>query len=236
MANKSKAQRAEEEAAAAAAKPADAAGTGTSEPAAAKDQAGADPVDPEVDPADEPEQPSAPAPAKPEDPDADDEADDEPAATATIVPMDNGKTEASPAAKELLLDACEAFGVNPIVEADPGELLSWNYYPGDRMGRFPASVVIVTYGGVKLKWFADRNHPMDPTTEEILARLFKAFKTDAKTQAVERTALPADLALPIAAITGKAGTERHVYRRGYLREGGKTEATRRAKEDRKKQR
>lgn len=180
----------------------------------------------------EPVNEAAPAPvAEPED-DVDWEA--QAAATATLVPMDNGKTECPPGAKELLLEACERFGVDPTVERQPSELGSWNFYKGDRRLGVPASVVLVTAGGVKLRHYADPDYvapnctepAMDQDTEDTLARLFGAYRKDAQKNLV-RMPLPEDLALPGPAVTGFPTQEDHRYRRGYLAEGGKAEADRR---------
>jgi len=162
------------------------------------------------------------------------EDEDQAPAKATLVPMDNGKTECPAGAKELLLEACERFGVDPTVERIPSELASWNYYRGDRRSGVPASVVIVTAGGVKLRHYSDPDYvapnctdaAMDQDTEETLARLFGAYRKDAQKNLV-RVPLPEDLALPGPAVTGFPNTEDHRYRRGYLAEGGKGEADRR---------
>lgn len=172
---------------------------------------------------------------KPEpEPEPEPELEREPA-KATLVPMDNGQTEASPAAKELLLDACERFGIDPTEQSQPRELLNWKYLHEDRRQRIPAAVVLVTGGGVKLHIFADPDYMapgctqpgMNQDTEETLARIFQAFKKDPKTKEVTRIPLPEDMALPEPAVTGHATTTAHRYRRGYLREGGKEEANRR---------
>jgi hypothetical protein len=149
--------------------------------------------------------------------------------TATLVPCDNGAVDPSPDQKELLLDACRRFNVDPTVERTPRELLKWRCEPANRLTRVPASVTIVTAGGVKLKHYDDPDYPMDQDTEETLARIFSAFAKDPKTKELIRLPLPEDLALPITAVTGYPQTADHQYRRGYLREGGKKEADRREK-------
>lgn len=154
-----------------------------------------------------------------------------PAAAAprmTLVPMNSGQTEASPHAKQLLLEACERFGISPAAEERPRELLAWNYYPARPLEDVPAAVVLVTAGGVKLKHFADPAYPMDPETEETLRRWLKAWARDAKDpQIIVPAELPDDLTLPHPAVTGLSEDRSHRYARGYLREGGKKEAAKR---------
>lgn len=162
-----------------------------------------------------------------------------PAAIRALVPQDNGALESSDSQKALLLDACERFGIDPTIhdqEGDsPQELASWKWYPGQPAKRVPASVVVVTSGGVKLRHYERPDFmaalctefAMDQDTEERLARIFNAFKRDPKTKEIMRLPLPEDLALPVHAITGVSGTTEHIYRRGYLREGGKKEADKR---------
>jgi len=185
-----------------------------------------DPAPVQTQPAPEPPAQAPAAPARRTEP------KEEPA-TATLLPCDNGAVEASPAMKELLLDACERFNVDPTLERVPRELLKWRYEPANRLTRVPAAVVIVTSGGVKLKHYEDPDYPMDQDTEETLARIFGAFAKDADKNVV-RTPLPEDLALPIQAVTGIPQTADHVFRRGYLREGGKKEADKRDKAQRQK--
>lgn len=131
-----------------------------------------------------------------------------------LVRDSGGRTDA--AAVDLLMDACERFGVNPEVDARPQELAAWRFYPGDRLEGRPDAVVIVTHGGVKLKHFADPNHPMDPDTEDKLRAIFKAFTINAMKEVIP-TALPVSLVLPSAAVTGQVEQKGHVHRGGYLR-------------------
>ncbi len=150
----------------------------------------------------------------------------------TLVPCRDKET--TPAMKDLLLEACDRFGVDPTNEARPRELASWNFYPGDDLADIPPSVVIVTHGGQKLRHFADPDYlapgcterAMDQDTEETLARIFAAF-AKAEDKSIRRVPLPADLALPLPMVTGISERHGHVYRRGYLREGGAAEAKRR---------
>jgi hypothetical protein len=153
--------------------------------------------------------------------------------TAHLVPMNNGDSEPNEAAKLLLLDACDRFGVVPTKEVRPKELLAWNYYGERVQDGVPASVVIVTAGGVKLRHYEDPDYPMEPETEERLAIIFNAYRIDKDTGKPIRMPLPTDLALPLAAVTGIPTRQDHVYRRGYLKEGGRAEANRRASKTRK---
>jgi hypothetical protein len=143
-----------------------------------------------------------------------------------LVQEQMGRTD--PVAIELLLVACELFGVNPNRDASPLELAGWRYYPADRRERIPAAVAIVTCGGRKLKIFEDPDYPMDQDTDEVLAGIFNAFTVNPQTKLRERKELPDDLTLPRAAVTGISERADHVYRGGYLRSGGASEAARRA--------
>ena len=139
----------------------------------------------------------------------------------------------------LLIDACQRFGVDPdgtLPEYRPTlkpdvrtrELAAWRFYPGDPNAGEPDSVVIVTAGGVKLRHYADPDHPVDEATDAALARIFQAFRRQ-KDGTIERIPLPDDLTLPLVAVTGvpnQGGDYR--YQAGYLKGGGKTEAARRA--------
>jgi hypothetical protein len=178
------------------------------------DQAQAKAADPQPEPA-------APAPATEK---------------ATLVPCNNGLTEASDRAIQLLLEACEKFGVNPTMEQRPRELASWNFYPASQVDGVPAAVVIVTKGGVKLKHYADPSYPMDRDTQETLVRIFRAFVKDPVTKELVEGPLPTDLALPFTAVTGTVQAETHRYRRGYLAEGGKAAADQRDQDQKKTKR
>lgn len=131
-----------------------------------------------------------------------------------LMPEAGGRTDA--ASIDLLMDACERFGVNPEADARPRELASWRFYPGDRLEGRPAAVVIVTQGGLKLKHWADPNQPMDQDTEDKLRTIFRAF-TISPTKEVIPTALPSSLVLPVEAVTGQVLAKGHVHRGGYLR-------------------
>lgn len=149
-----------------------------------------------------------------------------PAAALDLVDEAGKRTDAK--SRDLLLEACDIYGINPEVFARPRELAAWRYYAGDRRDGRPDAVVLVTQGGVKIKHFADRTHPVDPETEERLRNLFGAWKIDPVTKLQVPGPMPDDLTLPAEAVTGMVTTDRHVYRRGYLREGGKSEGARRA--------
>ena len=127
----------------------------------------------------------------------------------------------------LLLDACNVFGVNP----DPAlplwagrgtgpfrELLAWRFYPGQPAAGVPDSVTLVTVGGVKVRFYADPDFPMDTDTENRLRLVFHAWKTNPKTNEVEPLPLPDDLTLPRSAVTSQVNPNAgHQYRGGYLR-------------------
>jgi hypothetical protein len=134
---------------------------------------------------------------------------------------------------ELLMKACHAYNLNPDPtltvfihgrhEPDPRlpyrEVLAWNYYEGS--GSVPNRVVIVTAGGAKL------SYPPDAAAFDVLRNVFKAFTVDPITKQLVPGELPPDLALPIETVTGIPITDKHILRRGYLREGGRAGADRR---------
>lgn len=140
---------------------------------------------------------------------------------------------------ELLLKVCDLFGVDPnpklptfvagkhvpTANTKFRELLNWRFYPGDPDAGMPDKVTIVTAGGRKLT--VDSNGEFDSDTETILRHAFRAFKMNPKTNEPEPMALPGDLTLPVEAVLGIVMSDEHVYRRGYLGEGGKREADRR---------
>lgn len=133
------------------------------------------------------------------------------------------------AAIDLLLYACERLGVNPSKTAKPQELLSWRWISGQ--GEGPDAVSIVTGGGLKVKLFEDPDWPMDRDTEDRLRRALNLFQVDPKTKDTVALPIPADITLPRQHVDGfPAGAARgaHVYKKGYLKEGGKSEAARRA--------
>lgn len=142
-----------------------------------------------------------------------------------ILKETNGR--ADKAAIELLMRACELFGIDPHQDARPKELAEWKFYAGNRLDGIPDAIVLVTMGGVKIKWYADEDYPIDQETEERLAQKLNAFRVDGGTKGLVRVPLPDDLTLPRAAVTGLTDAQDHRYKGGYLRSGGKTESTRR---------
>lgn len=169
------------------------------EPATTKGRKGAKPTP----------QPDAPPATEPE-PDA------EPAALTAddVMPESSGRRDA--AALALLFDACERFNVNPGMQVRPRELAGWRYYPADRVEGVPAAVVIVTAGGLKLKYF-DGDVVKDADTEERLRATFRAFTIDPKTKERVPGPLPADLSLPAEAVLGQPASTAHRHPHGYLR-------------------
>lgn len=113
----------------------------------------------------------------------------------------------------LLLEACEAFNVDPRIATRPRELAAWRYYPGDRVDGIAPSVVLVTAGGLKLRY------PVagDVETEERLRAIFGAYAVDPITKERKPAPLPGDLTLPAAAVTGQPQTQAHRHPGGYLR-------------------
>lgn len=146
------------------------------------------------------------------------EGQDEAAEDIELVPEATGNK--SDKAIDLLLAACERFGVHPAVQRRPRELAAWHYYPGSRVDGLPDAVVIITNGGVKLKTFADPDYPMDPDTDEKLHQVFNAFKLDKDSKLQTPIDLPKNLTLPDTAVTGQVTSQRHRYVGGYLRRQG----------------
>lgn len=147
---------------------------------------------------------------------------------ATVAFVVEASQNGTKAALNLLLDACERFGVNPEQDHRPAELLAWRFSPENRVEQIPASVTLVTAGGLKLVHYADPGYPEDPDTIERLRNVFGAWKKDKDGTRVPLP-LPTDLTLPEGAVTGLVQSDDHVYRRGYLRDGGKAEAARRGR-------
>lgn len=165
---------------------------------------------------------------------------------AAVTPAAGGRNPREPLPK-LLVKACEIFGVNPDPDAlvkypnpSPGvrapkaepELLNYKMYPGSAETGEPDAVCIVTAAGVKLKYFADDS--VDQATDDTLRRIFRAFKTGPD-GAILAQPLPSDWTLPSNAVRGVPGGD-HQYARGYLKEGGKTEADRREDEQQRSRR
>lgn len=171
-------------------------------------------------PAPAPQAPPAPAPAPPA------AAPQAAAKAPAVVYVAEAGANTTKAALDLLLDACELFGVNPERDQRPVELLSWRYRADNPVDQVPAHVTLVTAGGLKLVHYADPAFPMEPDTLERLRNVFNAWKKDKDGTKVPLP-LPEDLTLPEGAVTGLVQADAHVYRQGYLRSGGKTEAARR---------
>ncbi len=133
-------------------------------------------------------------------------------------------------AMDLLARTCQVFGINPSTQVRPLELMGWRVVPEDRLEDRPMAVVVKTYGGKKLVWYEDEDYPMDQDTEERLADIFNAYSIDPTTKLKVRRNLPEDLTLPRQFVTGYSAAQKygdHVYKKGYLQEGGRTEAGRR---------
>lgn len=129
---------------------------------------------------------------------------------------------------DTLMDACETYGINPDPALRPVELAAWKYYQEDAIQGIPGYVQLVTGGGVKLRHYDDPDFPMDRDTEEKLRGIFGAFTIDPATKLPVPVPLPTDLTLPAEAVDGIPRKQDHRFRKGYLREGGKAEAARRA--------
>lgn len=125
---------------------------------------------------------------------------------------------------ELLMQACSLYNIDPHEDAEPVHLAAWKFYEGDRRRGVPDRIVLVTNGGLKLA------HPADEETVERLRRVFKCFRErklkDGSTE-IDILPLPEDLSLPTTFLDGQVIGREHVYERGYLREGGAAEASRR---------
>lgn len=136
---------------------------------------------------------------------------------AEIVPEAGQRRDANSVA--LLMETCERFNVDPRAKKQPVELLAWRFIPGNPLSHppIPDSVSIVTAGGVKLRHYEDPAFPMDPDTEERLAKIFNAYHADPKTKDVTRLPLPDNLALPVSAVTGEVVQQQHIMPGGYLR-------------------
>lgn len=127
----------------------------------------------------------------------------------------------------LLLDACNVYGVPPDMSLPmPNNrgrgpfrgLLAWKFYPGDEQAGTPDSVALTTVGGLKIRFYADPEFPMDLDTENRLRNVFHAWKTDPKTNEIVPLPLPDDLTLSPQAVFGQVPKQGpHVYPGGYLR-------------------
>lgn len=139
-----------------------------------------------------------------------------PLAADDVMPEATGRRD--DAALALLFDACERFNVNPSLSLRPRELAGWRYYPADVVDQVVAAVVLVTAGGLKLKYF-EGNAQQDAETEERLRATFRAYTLDPKTKERVPAPLPADLSLPSEAVLGVSATTAHRHPLGYLRRG-----------------
>jgi hypothetical protein len=123
----------------------------------------------------------------------------------------------------LLAELCYTFGLNPNPALKPREVIAHKFDAGDENATppVPPSVTVVTGGGLKIRY------PFDDDTENRLRIVFNAYTV----RNGERVTLPlpADLTLPRASVDGQVHSTEHQYRKGYLREGGREEANRRAK-------
>lgn len=139
-----------------------------------------------------------------------------------VEPMPDSQGNKSDDAVNLLLDACEVYGINPDPELRPKEILSWRFYHADRREDRPARVVIVTGGGQKVDLFeGDADPIMSIDSEEVLRNVFNAYKIDPVTKLRINSDLPEDLTLPRVAVTGIAEGATHRFVGGYLRRGEK---------------
>lgn len=130
----------------------------------------------------------------------------------------------------LLMDACTLYGIDPSPlrkighPANPRHLLNWKHYPGDLQVGEPERVVIVTAGGLKL------SQPANEDTIDTLRRVFHCYRDVNKPGGVVESVidpLPEDLTLPTTNVTGLVVAKDHVFKEGYLRSGGATEAAKR---------
>lgn len=133
-----------------------------------------------------------------------------------VMPEAHGRRDG--VALALLFDACERFNINPSATVRPRELASWRYYPADVLEQRPAAVVVVTAGGLKLKYFAG-DVEQDPDTEERLRAIFRAWKVDPVTKQEVTVPLPTDLSLPAECVLGLTTATAHRHPQGYLRRG-----------------
>jgi hypothetical protein len=183
------------------------------------------PEEPQKPPEDD--QTTGDAAAAEADTDDDSDAGDEPDRDALVEQLLPARVQDAlkldPRFAGLLAEACYVFGLNPDPTVKPIELAAFRCDPGDPNGvnPTPASVVLVTGGGLKIRY------PIDEDTENRLRIVYNAYKVNTKTGEREVLPLPPDLALPREHVDGVVRTADHQYRTGYLREGGKAEAARR---------
>lgn len=139
----------------------------------------------------------------------------------------------------LLLKACDVFGLQTDADMvtmiqNPNDssrfervkdVAAFRFVPSPDQAIEPDAIIVVTSGGVKLKYYADDS--VDGPTQDTLRRLFHAFHRDDKGNVVADP-LPDNWTLPREAVIGISNAKDHVYQKGYLREGGKVEAAKRA--------
>lgn len=120
---------------------------------------------------------------------------------------------------EILIGACEMFGLNPDPDIAVREILGWKHYP--ETPTRPESIRLVSGGGRALRVWADPDKAFDDETMFQLREIFGAWGMDREKKRVPLP-LPDDLTLTYEAATGHPASDAHVYRRGgYLREGAK---------------
>lgn len=127
-------------------------------------------------------------------------------------PTTPASTEGSPLPEQLEA-LCRRFGINPDPEA--GEILAFRLTDATRDQ--PATVVVVTAGGLKLTATGEAADRFDEGTEQRLRQVFRCYRTDPKTKETIVLPLPEDLTLPAPLRTGISGSTAHRYEGGYLR-------------------
>lgn len=108
---------------------------------------------------------------------------------------------------------CRRFGINP--DPDAGELAAFRLIDATRDQ--PATVVVVTAGGLKINAAGEAADQFDADTEQRLRPIFRCYRTDPKTKETIVLPLPDDLTLPAPLRTGIVGSTAHRYEGGYLR-------------------
>lgn len=131
---------------------------------------------------------------------------------------------------ELLADACDIYGIDPNPDKVPQELLDWKHHPEDRARGIQEHVALVTAGGKKFRHYWDGviNEDRDPDTATQIRNCLGLWAIDPDSRQMVPLPIPTDLTLPDTAVTGIATRTDHRYERGYMREGGRAEAFRRA--------
>jgi hypothetical protein len=122
------------------------------------------------------------------------------------------KTDGTPLPAQLEA-LCRRFGINP--DPDAGELASFRLVEATR--EQPATVIVVTAGGLKITATGPDADQFDEGTEQRLRQIFRCYRTDPKTKETVVLPLPEDLTLPAPLRTGVSGSAAHRYEGGYLR-------------------